>query len=92
MAQIRARLKVRGTVQGVFYRASARDEGERLGLTGWVRNLPNGDVEALVEGPAALVEQFIDWCKVGPPAARVAEVEVEPEQWRGEFQRFSVAW
>jgi acylphosphatase len=91
MAQARVRLTISGTVQGVFYRASARDEAERLGLTGWVRNLINGDVEALAEGPEALVEQFIDWCRVGPPAARVEQVEVEREEYRGEYQRFSVA-
>lgn len=67
-------LRIEGLVQGVSYRASARDEALRLGVTGWVRNLPNGDVEALASGPAAAVTAFVDWCRVGPDEARVTKV------------------
>ena len=70
----RVELVVRGRVQGVFYRASARDVAERLGLTGEVRNLPDGRVEAIAEGERERLEEFIDWCRRGPPMAEVEEV------------------
>jgi acylphosphatase len=75
---------VRGVVQGVFFRESARREAERLGLRGWVRNLPDGRVEAVFEGPAADVETAVAWCRHGPPAARVDHVEAIEEPVRGE--------
>lgn len=86
----RAGLLIKGLVQGVFYRASARDEAVRLGLTGEVRNLPGGDVEAVVEGPREQIEAFIAWCRRGPEAARVDEVQVRWEAARGEFRGFRV--
>lgn len=73
----RARLVVAGRVQGVWYRASMRREAERLGLAGWVRNLPDGTVEAEAIGPTAAVDRLIAWARVGPPAAEVADVRVE---------------
>ncbi len=75
---MRQRLLVSGRVQGVGYRASAAAQGRRLGLRGWVRNLPDGRVEALVDGPDADVEAFVTWCRRGPPAARVDDVDVSP--------------
>ncbi len=63
-------------MQGVSYRASARDEAQRLGLRGWVRNLPSGEVEATVEGDAPVVERFLTWCRRGPPEAEVESVSV----------------
>ena len=70
-------LRIRGRVQGVFFRANARNEATRLGLSGWVRNMPDGSVEALAHGPAAAVADFVDWCAEGPPSARVDSVERE---------------
>jgi acylphosphatase len=67
-------LVVQGLVQGVSYRASARDEARARGLRGWVRNLPNGDVEALAQGDAPQVEAFVAWCRRGPAEARVEGV------------------
>lgn len=64
-------------MQGVSYRASARDEASRLGLTGWIRNLPTGDVEAEVQGETAVVQRFITWCHRGPEEAVVKSVSVE---------------
>jgi acylphosphatase len=90
MAKTRAHLIVSGDVQGVCFRANARDRATELGLTGWVRNLPDGDVEALAEGEEALVQEFIEWCEVGPPAARVESVEVTRSAFRGEHQHFVV--
>lgn len=90
MTAARARLLVSGRVQGVCYRASAQDEAIRLGLAGEVRNLPSGQVEATVEGPRAAVEEFIAWCRVGPPAARVSDVAVEWSEFKGEFGRMRI--
>jgi acylphosphatase len=83
-ATARAHLWVQGRVQGVFYRASCADEARRLGLGGWVRNLPDGRVEAAAEGPRETVEAFVDWCRRGPPMARVIAVDVVWEPPRGE--------
>lgn len=90
MAMIRVHLLVQGEVQGVFYRASTRDEALRLGLTGWVRNLESGDVEAEVEGPEERVEALVRWCWKGPPAATVSDVKVTRRDYRGEFSGFGV--
>lgn len=69
-------LIIKGRVQGVFYRQSAREKAQSLGLSGWVRNLPNGDVEALASGNEEAVQTFIAWCWQGPPDAEVTEVGV----------------
>jgi acylphosphatase len=87
----RADLRISGVVQGVCYRASCREQAIRLGLTGEVRNLPDGDVAAVVEGPRAEIEQLIAWCRRGPPGAQVAEVQVRWSDARGEFAAFRVA-
>lgn len=73
-------LTISGKVQGVFYRASAKEEADRLRLQGWVRNTATGAVEALVQGPAEAVNRFIAWCRQGPPRAKVREVRVEPAE------------
>jgi len=75
-------------VQGVSYRASARDAATSLALKGWVRNLPSGDVEAVAEGESARVEAFLAWCRRGPPEARVTGVDVGdgPEGPLGDFE------
>jgi acylphosphatase len=78
-------------VQGVFYRASALAEAQRLGLAGFVKNLPDGAVEAVVEGIEDAVEQFVSWCKVGPPGARVDELRVRFGAPRGEFRTFVIS-
>jgi acylphosphatase len=77
-------------VQGVCYRASAADAARGLGLTGWVRNLPDGTVEAVAEGPRQDLERLVAWCRQGPPAARVAEVEVEWSAATDSYSRFDV--
>jgi acylphosphatase len=73
----RAQVRVTGRVQGVFYRQSTREMAEQFGLSGWVRNLPDGSVEALFEGERQLVEQALAWCRQGPPRAAVDDVAVE---------------
>ena len=81
-------LRVRGLVQGVFYRASAAAEARRMGLAGWVRNRRDGSVEILVAGDSSAVGAFIGWSRKGPSTARVEQVEVLSTQLpeRADFQ------
>ncbi len=87
---VRAHVVIRGRVQGVWYRGSMENEAERLGVSGWVRNRPDGAVEAEVEGEREAVEALIAWARHGPPAARVTDVEVQWTEPRGERGRFVV--
>jgi acylphosphatase len=82
--RIRRRVVVRGRVQGVFFRGSTQEEAHRAGVDGWVRNLPDGAVEAVFEGEAAGVEQMLEYCRRGPSWARVTDVEVVEEAPEGE--------
>jgi acylphosphatase len=68
---------ISGRVQGVFFRASTQKKALGLGLNGWVKNLPDGSVEALFEGPAKTVEQMIEWAHIGPPSAVVSSVQIK---------------
>lgn len=79
-------LAITGLVQGVWYRESMREAAESLGVTGWVRNRPDGSVEAMVQGQERQVELLIEWCRRGPPLARVQGVEVE--EGEGNFDCF----
>jgi acylphosphatase len=88
MSTARARVVVRGRVQGVFFRAEARGQARSLDLGGWVRNNPDGTVEAVFEGDRDRVESMVDWCRRGPPLADVDDVQVEWEEPSGE-DRFS---
>ncbi len=74
---MRVRSLVSGRVQGVGYRAAARAEAQRLGLAGWVRNLPDGRVELWAEGEAVQLERLLGWARRGPPGARVTEATAE---------------
>jgi acylphosphatase len=74
---VRVRARVTGLVQGVYYRASAAERAEQLGLSGWVRNTSDGAVELEAEGPEDRVEELVSWCRRGPPAAEVREVTTE---------------
>ena len=79
----RARVVVRGRVQGVFFRAETRSRAESLGLDGWARNEPDGSVQAVFEGQRALVESMVEWCRRGPSGARVRAVETVWEDPEG---------
>ena len=83
------KLRVTGTVQGVFYRAWTRDQARDLGLTGWVRNCPDGSVEAHLEGNENAVTQMVKRMRQGPPAAQVEDVEVRETEPEG-LGRFEV--
>ena len=79
-------LRIHGRVQGVWFRESMRVEAERLNVTGWVRNTPDGAVEAVIQGPAEAVEALIEWARSGPPLARVDRVEIGEAQ--GQYSGF----
>jgi len=86
----RVRAVVRGRVQGVGFRWSAREVALGLGLRGLARNLPSGEVEAVAEGEPEAVARFLDWLRTGPPAARVDRGEAVDEPPTGEFRTFRV--
>jgi acylphosphatase len=82
----RVRVLVSGRVQGVFYRATCAGEARDAGLGGFVRNAPDGRVEAAFEGPDAAVDRLVAWCRRGPEYARVDAVEVVREEPRGDVE------
>lgn len=90
--QRRLTVAIAGRVQGVYFRASTHDEARRFGLTGWVRNLPDGGVEALFEGEKTMLELMLAWCRTGPPGARVDRVLPTWAEATGEFGDFSVRY
>lgn len=88
--KVRAHAVFEGLVQGVFFRANTQRCAEGMGLTGWVRNLPDGRVEAVFEGEEAKVRQAIEWCATKQPYAQVRSKEVELSEFKGEFEMFSI--
>lgn len=72
-----ALLKISGHVQGVFYRAYAQEEAQKLGLTGYAKNMPDGSVETLLQGSEAQINSFIEWAREGSPGAKIDKVEIE---------------
>lgn len=81
---------ISGRVQGVFFRAYVRETAEALKLTGWVRNLYDGRVEAVFEGEDANVQTILEWCKKGPPHAIVKKVDADEDPYTGEFRDFRI--
>lgn len=81
---IRRHVHVSGRVQGVWFRDGCRQMAERHGVNGWVRNLPDGRVEAVFEGAPDDVDALVDWCRDGPRRADVRDLDVRDEQPRGE--------
>ena len=90
MAQKRIHLTIRGRVQGVFFRASAQREARRLGITGWVRNRPDGTIELCAEGDEDSIKELSSWANHGPSAARVDHVDVRWRGYTGEFPEFLI--
>lgn len=90
MAQRRIHVIVTGRVQGVFFRAYTKEEADRLGLVGWVRNRVDGSVEALVQGEDKVVEQMISWFHMGSPMAAVSSVKVTEEEPVDENRFFEI--
>ncbi|MFA6055528.1 MAG: acylphosphatase [Thermodesulfovibrionales bacterium] len=90
MDKAKAHLHIDGRVQGVFYRGFTQELAESLGLKGWVSNLSDGRVEAVFEGDRDVIESAIRKCYVGPPASRVANIDIQWETYTGEEKDFSV--
>ncbi len=90
--KVRAHVYVSGRVQGVFFRSETQDEATRHGLAGWVRNLPDGRVEAVFEGDKDKVNRLIEFCRRGPPGARVSKVDVFWESYTGELRGFRLRY
>jgi acylphosphatase len=86
----RLHLIVRGRVHGVFFRATAQEEADRLGLVGWVRNRPDGTVEIVAEGDAPALARLRAWAQQGPSGAFVESVEEIADVATGEFRRFGI--
>ena len=92
MAKIRTRLIIEGRVQGVWFRDSTRQQAHEQGVFGWVKNRPDGTVEALFEGPEPQVREMVSWCHHGPPSAQVTRVHETAEEYQGEFQTFDIVY
>jgi len=90
MPKTRAHVIVKGKVQGVFFRAETQYEARRLDINGWVRNLRDGSVEATFEGEEKSVQGIIQWCNHGPAGAIVKDTYVSWDDYKGEFDRFSI--
>lgn len=88
--KINVHVIISGGVQGVWFRASTKQIAKQLGLTGWVRNTPDGCVEAVFEGDEKLVKEIIKWCHHGPPLSKVINVEVKNQEPTNEFSDFSI--
>ena len=88
----RVHVYISGRVQGVFFRAETQRSANGFNLTGWVRNMTDGRVEAVFEGENENMDKMLVWCHVGPPAAKVIEVQTEEEHYTGEFQDFSIKY
>lgn len=87
---VRARILINGVVQGVFFRSEIEQEAQELSVKGWVRNLPDGRVEAVFEGEKESVIRVIEFCKRGPYGAKVTGVDVVWENYTGEFRSFEI--
>lgn len=92
MERVRAHVLISGRVQGVGFRASARDKARAAGVEGWVRNSPDGRVEAVFEGTRSAVQRLLSWCYSGPSLAEVEKVEVKWEEPTGKEGSFAIAW
>ena len=92
MSKMRAHLFIEGRVQGVFFRACTQEEAQERKLTGWVKNLYDGRVEAVFEGEEKGVQSILEWCHSGPPHAMVVHVSAEIEEYQGEYSDFSVVF
>ena len=92
MVNVRVHVFVSGIVQGVFFRQKTRQLAESRGVTGWVRNLDDGRVEAVFEGQEADVNTLVGFCRSGPKGAVITNVDVTWEEFKGEFQSFEVAY
>ena len=92
MDKARAHVYISGFVQGVFFRSNTRKMALKLNLKGWVRNLWDGRVEAVFEGDRDEVLEMLQWCRVGPPKARVTDVDAKWEKYEDKFTTFEILY
>ena len=90
--QVRAHVIISGRVQGVFFRVETQRAAERFDVSGWVRNRPDGTVEAVFEGGQAAVDAVLEWCREGPNMAVVENVDLNWQDYTGEFKRFDITY
>ena len=90
--KVRAHVFLSGRVQGVFFRSETKYEAKKLGVSGWVRNLPDGRVEAVLEGEEKSVKELVEFCRRGPSGARVTGIDVMWENYTGEFKDFEIRY
>ena len=90
MKSVRAHIFISGNVQGVFFRSNTESKASELGLRGWVRNLGDGRVEAVFEGPEDKIDEIVEWCRTGPIGARVENVEVNEEEIGDDLSDFHI--
>ena len=83
-------LNISGLVQGVFFRMETAGKAEKMGLRGWVKNMPDGTVRVVAEGDAKMLETFKKWCRKGPEFAKVEKLEENWERATGEFKNFEI--
>ena len=88
----RVHVYISGRVQGVFFRAETQRAAKGFNITGWVRNIADGRVEACFEGKDENIDKMLAWCHIGPPAAGVEEVLAEEEPYTGEFHDFNIKY
>lgn len=89
---IRVHVVISGKVQGVFYRASTKEKADTLGITGWVKNMPGGKVEAVFQGDEQQVQKMIEWCWNGPPQSQVIDIKVRREPLSDNFFSFNIRY
>ena len=92
MAKQRIHIFIKGKVQGVFFRQTTKVMAEKKNVTGWVKNLHDGRVEAVLEGNDIDVSEVVEWCHEGPVNAVVDDVEIITEQYKGEFSKFDILY
>jgi len=92
LVKIRTHVYITGKVQGVYFRQNMRNVARKHNVNGWVKNLKDGRVEAVFEGEEDNVHQVIEWCHIGPTGARVDDVDVIYEEYRGEFDSFDIIY
>lgn len=92
MAKQRVHLFIKGKVQGVFFRQAMKVTAKKNNASGWVKNLKDGRVEAIIEGEDLDVSNVVEWCHAGPANARVEDVEIRNEKFKGEFEKFEVLY
>ena len=88
----RVNVIISGRVQGVWFRASTKEKADQLGLTGWVRNTSDGNVEAVFEGDEKIIQEMLDWCHQGPLYAKVKNVKITKQTAKNDFMDFSIKY